>query len=474
MPSKVGMLKRPYTRILPLGILAVILLSSFVPFWRTTYASNPSITLSPNSGTPFDQITVNGTGFTPGQTISVNLYYPGYSTSLSIDNGCTTVATDGTFQCNYFRIPNVSPNSYTVTASDTLPESASATFTVSSAPYTFSVTPTSGAAGSSMTITGGGTVGFYPGCTVPIYFGTVQIGTWNSLTGSFVVVATVPNVSPGTYAVYTEDCINDYGFASFTVTSGTTTTTATASLGDSLGVGDTFVPGSLAPLSDQVSVSDQFAQGATALLSDGLLIKDNLATPIMASLNDGLTVADKYVSPVTAYLNDSLSLGEKLSASLGISIMSTLVFSDPPGDILITTPSGGQVGCDASGNIVNTVGSSATVSACSPNEETVSITKPEAGQYIIQIYGASSGSLTVAVTSYDSSGNTLGTQSYTAPVTQGSSQTIYALITNMGNVTISNSIIPTPEFPFGQISMVAVTLLALGLFKLRKYSQRGS
>ena len=282
-------------------VLSLLLASCFFssPFWAPTTswiqhgnvaaATTPTITLSPSSGAPFDQITVSGTGFTSGQTISVNLYFPGYSASISSDNDCATVATDGTFQCSFFRIPEVSVNSYTVVASDPVTESANATFTVTSAPFTFSVTPTSGAAGSSITITGGGTVGFYPSSSEQIYFGTSQIGTWTSTTGSFSVSATVPNLSPGTYAGYTQDSSNEYGFASFTINSGTTPPTT--------------VQGQL---SDSLSFSDQSSQSITQVIQKGL--------------SDSLTFADTLSNSIgqliTKGLSDSVSFSDQFSKSI--------------------------------------------------------------------------------------------------------------------------------------------------------------
>ena len=450
-------------------MLALILLSSFLPFWRTTYASSPSITLSPNSGSPFDQITVSGTGFTPGQTISVNLYYPGYSTSLSIDNGCTTVATDGTFQCTYFRIPNVSPNSYTVTASDSIPESASASFTVTSAPYTFSVTPTSGAAGSSITITGGGTVGFYPGCSGPIYFGTNQIGRWNSLTGSFVVVATVPNVSPGTYAVYTEDCISDYGFASFTVTSGTTTTTATASLGDGFGVSDSYVPGSLAPLSDGVPVSDQYVSPATAPMTDGVTVTDTYVKSPFAPLTDSVTLIDAYVRPITAPLNELVSVVDTLvGLPPSIPKLTKIIFTDPPGYFVVNVPGGGQIGFDGQGQLINSIGCSTCATYDSSTQtETVILTNPTAGSYEITVYGTGPGSATVTIQTFDSNNHLIGDQQDQVPTSSGSTASFFAAVSSDGSVVISSTPTGVPEFP-GSIMAIVLAILFVSLNYMRK------
>ena len=369
-------------------------------------------------------------------------------------------------------------NSYTVTASDPAPESASATFTVTSAPFTFSVTPTSGAPGSSITIAGGGTVGFYPGCgSEPIFFGTTQIGTWSSSTGSFSVVATAPNVSPGTYAVYTQDCGNDYGFASFTVNSGTTTTTTlSSSLSDTVSFSDTtsYSLVILKSLADMVSFSDQSSQLIGQLLSKGLSdtisfsdqLSKSIGQLIQKGLSDSVTLSDQLTKSIGQViqkgLSDSLSFVDSLSYGFPFPIVHIpkIVFVDPQGYFVVTAPGGvGQAGCDSSGKTINSIGSSATITGCGTGPETVTLTNTPSGQYTV-----SGSDTSITATSYDSSGTQIS-QTPSFQVTPSSPQYVEAGID--GTLRVTGSPVGVPEFP-GSIIMIVIGILFVSVTYVRR------
>ena len=144
---------------------------------------------------------------------------------------------------------------------------------------------------------------------------------------------------------------------------------------------------------------------------------------------------------------------------------SGLCLQDPPANTLITTPGGGQIGCDASGNIVNTIGASAFVSGCSPLEETVGIANFATGLYQVQIFGTGAGTVTATIETFDSSGKLLYTATYDVSVTQGSSQTILLNVAADGQITTSVSPPGVPQFPLSSgLAVAAIGMLALAAF----------
>lgn len=262
----------------------------------------------------------------------------------------------------------------------------------------------------------------------------------------------------------------DLDFA--TVTTSSTSAQITANLQDGFSVNDTYATGTQAPLSDGLTVSDQYIPPATASLSDGFTVNDVFVSPVTAALTDALSVADTYVRPVTAALTDAASFGEILLTSLGLPVLQRLTITVDPGYVLITAPNGGQAGCDANGNVVNTI-SGATVTSCSRGTETITIPNPAPGTYVVQIsaFGSSS-SFTITFETTDLNENQLGSSTYSGTVNQGSPLTVYSTIGTLGQITISSSPLSgVPEFPGSVIIVVvAIVLLSLNYVWKRKHS----
>jgi flagellin-like protein len=175
----------------------------------------PAITLSPTQGPTGTSVTMSGTGFDPGVTITSSI-----SSGATIGACGATVSATGTFSCTV-KITSSTAAAYTVTASGsdvgTVPaDVASATFTLTTKAITVTCTTscTGGNVAPGGTITIAGT-GFSVSSTVVIYFKdgatnstvTCTSGSLStSSTGSFSCVYTVPaSAGANTATVSVED-----------------------------------------------------------------------------------------------------------------------------------------------------------------------------------------------------------------------------------------------------------------------------
>lgn len=141
-----------------------------------------SVTLSPSSGGPYTIVTVSGTGFAPSSTITITC--PGLINTVT-----TTSGSDGSFVATVQVLSGVASGSYTFTVSDAAGNSVSATFTVPAA--AISVSPDSGLAGDTITVTGTG---------FPAY-GTLTTLQFDSPTGP--IVTPVPSVVADRFGNFT-------------------------------------------------------------------------------------------------------------------------------------------------------------------------------------------------------------------------------------------------------------------------------
>jgi hypothetical protein len=141
--------------------------------------TTPAITLSPAQGPSGVSVTVTGSGFTQGATITTTI-----GSGATITSCGATVATGGTFTCSV-TITSGTAAAYTVTAtgSDGGADVATKSFTVTTPGL--SLNPTSGSTtGTSVTATGSG---FTPGATITF---TISTGGTISGAGTCTVSAT--------------------------------------------------------------------------------------------------------------------------------------------------------------------------------------------------------------------------------------------------------------------------------------------
>ncbi|MDE1834654.1 MAG: hypothetical protein KGH64_04920 [Candidatus Micrarchaeota archaeon] len=242
--------------------------SATQPFTVIAPSGTPSILLGPNNGTAGQVYPLVGSNFTYSGPTSdpVTPYFNGMA--LSCAYGTDYVLGDGTFYCD-FTVPNLPPGTYNVTASTpdnklgtvanqkfTINSASSSTTTSSSTVASSStttvastttsnstttisqgvsiiVTPKSGTAGSTYTVTGTGFIKSSSSSPVYNYFGnsqTLQTPTGGlqcnhsgyaltaNASGGFNCTFTVPTESAGTYHVITLDtATNSQANATFMV-----------------------------------------------------------------------------------------------------------------------------------------------------------------------------------------------------------------------------------------------------------------
>jgi len=156
-----------------------------------------NITITPASGAVGDTITINGTGFAAGSTITF------YFDTISVTATAAT-NTVGSFTNNTFAIPSTSRGSHTIKAQDASGNYATATFTVA---HKITITPASGVSGTTVTVTGSG---FSANKSITVKYNTVAVTTTpaavsTDANGSFTASFTVPAGLAGTYSVEVTD-----------------------------------------------------------------------------------------------------------------------------------------------------------------------------------------------------------------------------------------------------------------------------
>jgi hypothetical protein len=173
-----------------------------------TVTDQPSIILSPSSGPGGTQVTVTGSNYPASAAIAITFGGSGVTTSPAT----ITTTSAGAFTAAFNVTSSTTSGAKTVTAATTSgpAATASATFTVSTPSITLS--PTSGHAGSTVTVTGSN----YPvSSRIQITFNATNVATATATsTGSFSTTFTVPS-SAGA------------GRATVNATSGTASSTAT-------------------------------------------------------------------------------------------------------------------------------------------------------------------------------------------------------------------------------------------------------
>ncbi|HXW36753.1 MAG TPA: hypothetical protein VEJ36_02475 [Nitrososphaerales archaeon] len=154
--------------------------------------------------------------------------------------------------------------------------------------------------------------------------------------------------------------------------------------------------------------------------------------------------------------------------------MGDWVMGVDPGYVLVTAPDGiSQVGCDSSGNLVDTL-EGATISSCSGGTGTILIASPPTGVYKIQIFSVgSSSSYTIDFDSYSIVGGHLDKTSLSGTVSSGSPQTEYLTVGADGSLDVSSSVSPpsgVPELPpiLGTSNLLLLVALLPLIFLVRR------
>jgi hypothetical protein len=189
-----------------------------------SFTVNNYISVSPTSGPASTTITVTGTGFAYAPSYSITITDAGV-TQTTTPSSCVASSV-GSFSCSF--VPSgaaATGGTHTITASDPVGDSASASFTVTA---TLAISPASGSVGTTVTVSGTGYVSNagnsgYPSLTVtfdgvaittsPTQCTANVYGVLNSCT------FTVPASTAGAHTVKVADGSGNSATASFTTTS---------------------------------------------------------------------------------------------------------------------------------------------------------------------------------------------------------------------------------------------------------------
>jgi len=185
------------------------------------------ITISPSSGYVGSTVTVSGSGFNASSSVTI------YFDTTAVHT--VTATATGTFSGATFDVPESYRGTHTVKGSDTGGESPGVSFTVL---QQITVTPTSGAAADTITISG---TGFAANAGITLYFDNTSVSAGTTVTnasGSFTNnLFTIPLSSRGSHTIKAKDASNNNATTPFTIaekititpTSGTSGTTVTVS-----------------------------------------------------------------------------------------------------------------------------------------------------------------------------------------------------------------------------------------------------
>jgi len=192
-----------------------------------TVTAARQITISPSSGYVGSTVTVSGSGFDASS--SVTIYF---DTTVV---GTVTATATGTFSGATFTVPESYRGTHTVKGSSASGDSTGVSFTTL---QKITVTPTSGAAGDTVIISG---TGFAASSGITLYFDTAIVSAGTTTTnanGSFTNnLFTIPSSSRGSHTIKAQDASGNYDTTPFTIaekititpTSGTSGTTVTVS-----------------------------------------------------------------------------------------------------------------------------------------------------------------------------------------------------------------------------------------------------
>ncbi|MFC1933794.1 hypothetical protein ACFLWC_01805 [Chloroflexota bacterium] len=163
-----------------------------------------AITLNPIEGTVGSEASVSGTGFAVSGTVTISF------DGVSVKN--TTTDSIGSFTNATFAVPESSQGNHTIEVKDASNNADTATFTTK---HLMAITPTSGAAGDTITLSGNG---FAASESVTINFdGVPVIGDTTSSTGSFTTSIEALPRAAGSYEVEAIDGDSNSYKALFTI-----------------------------------------------------------------------------------------------------------------------------------------------------------------------------------------------------------------------------------------------------------------
>jgi len=335
----------------------------------TLTTSTPSLALNPDSGSIGLTVQVSGSGYHTSDsscTISGDVVS---SLSCSVSGGALSGS---------FTVANVTFGAYTVTATgNQIGDSASATFTVNTAPPSLTLNPSAASQNTVVQVVGSGFLGSDTTCTLsgtPVSQATCSI-TGGDLTGSF----TVGNVASGFYTITaTGNPGGDVASANFQVTPPVPTITLNPA---SAGVGATV----------QVSGSGFSTTDSSCSLSGGAVVASETCSVSGGAVSASFIVATTSSGSYTISVSGDPA-GDSASATFTLSVSPISIGLSPsgasPGASVQVTGSGFSLAdssCSISGGAV-------TSPICSISGGTISgsftVANVAAGYYTVTVTGA--------------------------------------------------------------------------------------
>lgn len=198
-----------------------------------TFTVTPKISLSPTSDYVGQDIAIDGTGFAASEDVTITFFT---SSTQHVTVGTTSTDANGSFANVPLTVPESYRGSHTVKALDDSGKSDTTNF---STKQSIAVSPTSGAVGDEVTITG---TGFGASKYMNITYDGDAVTTIPSpvradANGSFTAKFTVPSCVKGTYEVKAREGTTTYvGTANFAVEAGASLSKTTGNVGTSLTV----------------------------------------------------------------------------------------------------------------------------------------------------------------------------------------------------------------------------------------------
>ncbi len=201
----------------PIGLLVLSIFILTLTVAPTVKANDVAINLSPTQGPVGTHVSVYGMGFVTGQvTITLNSKYIAGSYTGWL----------GRITASY-TIPSMPTGTYTVTATDSVGNKASATFTVTSSTGTgsssafISLSSSQGLSGTTIRVTGSG---FSAGGSVSVNFDSTYVaGSTADGSGNINSAFNIPSVPAGAYTISVSGTGGKYAAATFIVTQASAT-----------------------------------------------------------------------------------------------------------------------------------------------------------------------------------------------------------------------------------------------------------
>ena len=399
-----------------------------------SFTVTASVSLGASSGNVGSTVTVSGSGFAASSMITIKFAGTAQSTSPST----VTTSSSGSFSGVAFTVPASVAGSQTVSATDASSNSASATFTVTSA---ISLSPTTGAVGSTVTVSATGLLGSH---SVTATFGSTAVTLSTSTTtstGGFSATFTVPASVSGGQTVTSTDGTNS-PTATFTATSAITLNPSSGAVGSTV-----TVTGSGFAASSSITIKYDGTTVATTTSTSSGSLPSGVTFSVPASVAGSHTVsatdASSNTASVTFTLTPSISLsptsgnvGSTVTVSgSGFASSSTITIkfagttqTTSPGTV--TTSSSGSLPSGVTFSVPASVAGSQTVSATDASSNTASATFTVTSSISLgPATGAVGSTVTVTATGF------LGSHSVTATFNGGSVSLSTSTTTSSGGLS---------------------------------------